>query len=60
MADIKALFPHASVIDAERVVFNIGGNKYRLVVKVWFPGREIYVKFIGTHADYDEIDIPSL
>jgi mRNA interferase HigB len=60
MADIKARYAHASVVDAERVVFNIGGNKYRLVVKVWFPGRTVWVKFIGTHADYDALDLGSL
>lgn len=60
MADIKLRYAHASVIDAERVVFNIGGNKYRLVVKVWFPGQAVFVKFIGTHAGYDKLDVRSL
>lgn len=60
MADIKRAYAHASVIDAERVVFNIAGNKYRLAVKVWFPGQQVYIKFVGTHADYDDIDISSL
>ncbi len=48
MADIKKGLPPASVIDSERVVFNIGGNNYRLVVKLWFPARAVYIKFIGT------------
>jgi mRNA interferase HigB len=39
------------------VVFNIGGNKYRLVVKVNYPYRVLYVRFIGTHAQYDRIDV---
>ena len=60
MVDIKARFAHASVIDAERVVFNIGGNKYRLVAKVWFPGKTIWVKFVGTHADDDDLDVKAL
>lgn len=60
MADIERTYAHASVIDAERVVFNIAGNKYRLVAKVWFPAGQIYIKFVGTHADYDDIDISSL
>ena len=60
MADIKQRYPHASVIDAERVVFNIGGNKFRLVVKVWFAGRAVSVKWLGTHADYDRLDVKSL
>ena len=57
MADIKARYRHASIIDTERVVFNIGGNKYRLVVKVWFPGQTIWVKFVGTHRVYDDLDV---
>ena len=60
MADIKTRYAHASVVDAERVVFNIGGNKYRLVVKVWFPGRAVWIKFIGTHRQYDRLDVGSL
>lgn len=60
MVDIKARYPHASVIDAERVVFNIHGNAYRLVVKVWFAGQSVWVKFIGTHAEYDKINVGEL
>lgn len=60
MADVKERFPHASVVDRERVIFNIGGNKYRLVVKVWFPGQAVWVKFVGTHREYDDLDVRSL
>ena len=60
MADVKARYAHASVIDGERVVFNIGENKYRLVAKIWFPGRTVWVKFMGTHAEYDALDVCSL
>ena len=60
MADIKARYAHASVIDSERVVFNIGGNKYRLVAKLWFPGQAVWIKFVGTHAEYDRIDVTAL
>jgi len=60
MTDVKARYAHASVVDAERVVFNIGGNKYRLVVKVWFAGRAVWIKFVGTHAEYDVLDVRSL
>jgi mRNA interferase HigB len=60
MADIKKRYPHASVIDAERVVFNIGGNKYRLVAKLWFPGQVVWIKFVGTHRQYDDIDVTAL
>lgn len=60
MADIRRDFATASIIDHERVVFNIGGNKYRLVVKVWFPGMGVWIKFIGTHRQYDRIDVTEL
>lgn len=60
MADIKRRYPHASVIDAERVVFNIGGNKFRLVVEVWFPGQAVWIKFLGSHRRYDRIDVSRL
>ena len=57
MADIRERYPSASIIDNERVVFNIRGNNYRLVVKIWFPGKLVFIKFIGTHADYDHLDV---
>lgn len=60
MVEIERRYATASVIDAERVVFNIGGNKYRLVVKVWFGGETVFVKFAGTHRDYDRIDVRKL
>lgn len=60
MADIKRRYPHASVVDRERLVFNIGGNKYRLLVKVWFPGNAVWIKFVGTHAEYDNLDVGSV
>jgi len=60
MADVKKQYATASIIDKERVVFNIGGNKYRLVVKVWFPGKTIWIKFVGTHQSYDRLDVRSL
>ncbi len=40
-----------------RVVFNIKGNDYRLVVKINYPYRVIYVRFVGTHEEYDDIDV---
>jgi mRNA interferase HigB len=56
-AEIKRRYPNASVIDAERVVFNIGGNKYRLVAGFWFAGQAVWIKFIGSHKQYDRIDV---
>ncbi len=53
---VKAMYRNASVIGDNRIVFNIAGNKYRLIVKFNYPYRIGYVRFIGTHAEYDRID----
>lgn len=53
---VKAVFAAASILPGNRAVFNIGGNKYRLVVRFAYRYRIGYVRFIGTHADYDRID----
>ena len=54
--EIKAQFGHASPLKDNRVVFNIAGNKYRLVMKVNYDYGIMYVRFVGTHEDYDAID----
>jgi len=48
MADIKKQYATASLADSERVVFHVGGNKYRLVVRVWCAGKVVWIKFSGT------------
>ncbi|WP_044558393.1 type II toxin-antitoxin system HigB family toxin [Azospirillum sp. B4] len=58
-ADIKARYATASFV-GERVVFNIGGNKYRLVVFVHYGFKTIYIRFVGTHAEYDAIDVETI
>ncbi len=55
-ADIKAQYRSASVLKTRRVVFNIKGNDYRLIVAVAYKLQIVYVKFIGTHQAYDAID----
>jgi mRNA interferase HigB len=55
-ADVKAQYGDASILKSSRVVFNICGNKYRLIVKINYPYRIVYVRFVGTHAEYDMID----
>lgn len=55
-AAIKAHYRNASVLRDGRVVFNIGGNKYRLVVWVNYPYRVVYIRFFGSHRAYDAID----
>ena len=54
--DLKAQFRHASILKNNRVVFNIGGNKYRLVVAVDYQRQVLFIRFIGTHSQYDIID----
>lgn len=56
-ADIKALYRHASIVGDNRVVFNVAGNKYRLVVKFHYNAGIGYVRFVGTHEEYDKIDV---
>jgi mRNA interferase HigB len=56
-ADVRRLYATASVVTAERIVFNIRGNNYRLVVAVDFEKGIVWIKWIGTHKDYDKIDV---
>ena len=53
---VKAMYRNASIIGDNRVVFNIAGNRYRLVVKFNYPFRIGYIRFVGTHAEYDRIN----
>ncbi len=54
--EIKERYRSADFIAGNRVVFNIGGNKYRLIVKIAYTPGVVYIRFIGTHAEYDKID----
>jgi mRNA interferase HigB len=54
---VKAKYRGASIVGNSRVVFNIKGNDYRLVVKINYLYRVVYVRFVGTHAEYDTIDV---
>jgi mRNA interferase HigB len=56
-ADVKKRHRNASVVGNSRVVFNIGGNKHRLVVAFKYKARIAFVRFVGTHAAYDRIDV---
>ena len=58
--DVKGDFRNASILKDGRVVFNIAGNKYRLVVWINFAYRVVYIRFIGTHAQYDKIDVQTI
>lgn len=59
-ADIKEKYRNASILKAGRVVFNICGNKYRLVVWINYQYSMVYIRFIGTHKEYDKIDAGSI
>ena len=56
-AEVKAQYRNASILKNNRTVFNIAGNKYRLVVEINYNAQIIFVRFIGTHQDYDTIDV---
>lgn len=59
-ADIKAKYRSASILKNRRIVFNIKGNDYRLVVAVAYRFSAVYIKFIDTHAQYDAIDAETI
>ena len=54
--DIKREYPSASILADNRIVFNIKGNRYRLIVKINYAYQMVWIRFIGTHAEYDKID----
>jgi mRNA interferase HigB len=56
-AEIKTTYLSASIVGNDRVVFNIGGNKYRLLVRINFAYRVVYIRFVGTHRQYDHVDV---
>lgn len=58
--DIKTLYRQASFLTDNRVVFNIAGNKYRLITALNYAGGIVFIRFVGTHKDYDRISQESL
>ena len=58
--DVKAQFRSASIVKGSRIIFNIKGNDYRLVVKINYPYRIVYIRFVGTHKQYDKIDVENV
>ena len=56
-AKVKGKYGSASIVGNNRVVFNIKGNAHRLVVAINYPYRVVYIRFVGTHAEYDGIDV---
>ena len=58
--DVKEIFRSADIIPGDRVIFNIKGNKYRLIVKIKYKSQIIYIRFIGKHSEYDKIDVTNI
>ncbi len=58
--EIKIQYKSASIVGHNKVVFNICGNKYRLIVKINYFAKIVYIKFIGTHKQYDKINVDNL
>jgi mRNA interferase HigB len=56
-AKVKVKYRNASILRNNRVVFNIRGNRYRLIVRINYPYRVVYIRFVGTHAQYDSINV---
>ena len=59
-SDVKRRYPTASIVTAESIVFNIKGKDYRLVVSVDFEKGIVWIKWLGTHRDYDRIDVTEI
>jgi mRNA interferase HigB len=57
---IKQTFNSVDSVGNDRYVFNVGGNKYRIVAMIHFSTRTIYIKFVGTHKEYDKIDCKTI
>ena len=56
-AQVLERFPRASIVGTDRVVFRISGGSYRLVARVFYPGRIVYIRFVGTHDEYERIKV---
>jgi mRNA interferase HigB len=58
--EMKELFNTADAVGNDRYVFNIRGNKYRIVAMIFFDIRTVYIRFVGTHAEYDKTDCSTI
>lgn len=59
-ADVKATFNSADYVSSGKIVFDVGGNKYRIVALIGFRTQRVFILFVGTHAEYDSIDVAKL
>lgn len=60
LADVRSTFNSVDFVGNDRFVFNIRGNRYRLVAMIFFDIRTVFIRFIGTHAEYDEVDVTTI
>ena len=58
--ELKAKYGNASLVDDNRIIFNIAGNHFRLVVRIGFKHKAVQIKWFGTHAEYDKIDVSTV
>jgi len=59
-AELRQMFPATDYVGNDLYVFNLGGNKYRLIARVFFSVRTVYIRFIGTHGEYDKVKLSDL
>jgi mRNA interferase HigB len=59
-SDVKAAYRNASFVANNRVVFNIKGNKYRIIVAVQYKFKIVFIRFVGTHREYDQVDATTI
>jgi mRNA interferase HigB len=58
--EVKIQYKNASIVGDNRIVFNVSGNKYRLIVKVNYEAQWMFIRFVGTHKEYDKIDAKTI
>jgi mRNA interferase HigB len=59
-SELRRMFPATDYVGDDLYIFNIGGNKYRLIARIFFSVRTVYIRFIGTHAEYDKVKLSNL
>ncbi len=59
-AELRAVFSSVDAVDNDLYIFNIKGNHYRLIARIHFNVRTVYIKFVGTHKDYDKVNLEDL
>jgi mRNA interferase HigB len=59
-ADIKAVYRNASIVGNNRVVFNLKGNRYRVVIAIQYDYGIVFIRFVGTHEEYERIDVTTV